>query len=190
MHERTHLGVVGPNGSGKTTLLRLLSGELAPDRGEVVRRQGLVLGRVAQDDRELLALDPSVADALYRSPAELELEHLSGEFAAAAHEPQRLRELERAYDARADGLSAAEEPDRALIADLLGELGLRSIPESRRMSELSGGQRRLVLLSRALASDPDLLVLDEPEAHLDLRARGLVADRLRARRARDRAREP
>ena len=182
MHERTKLGIVGPNGSGKTTLLRLLAGELRPDSGEVVRKQGLVLGRVAQDDRELLALDPTVADALYRSQAELELERLAGELAEAAHDPQRLRELERAYDDALAALSAAHEPDRSLIADLLGELGLRSVPESRRMSELSGGQRRLVLLARALASDPDLLVLDEPEAHLDLRARGLVAERLGTRR--------
>jgi ATP-binding cassette subfamily F protein 3 len=182
VHERTKLGVVGPNGSGKTTLLRLLAGELRPDSGEVVRRQGLILGRVAQDDRELLARNPTVADALYRSQAELELEGIAGELAAAAHDPGRLRELERAYDVALTALSAAHEPDRALIADLLGELGLKSIPESRLMSELSGGQRRLVLLARALASDPDLLVLDEPEAHLDLRARGLVADRLGARR--------
>ena len=182
MHERTKLGIVGPNGSGKTTLLRLLAGDIKPDSGEVVRRQGLILGRVAQDDRELLALDPTVADALYRSQAELQLERLAGELAEAAHDPPRLRELERSYDDALAALSAAHEPDRALIADLLGELGLRSIPESRRMSELSGGQRRLVLLARALASDPDLLVLDEPEAHLDLRARGLVADRLGARR--------
>jgi ATP-binding cassette subfamily F protein 3 len=182
VHERTKLGVVGPNGSGKTTLLRLLAGDLKPDSGEVVLRQGLVLGRLAQDDRELLALDPTVADALYRSQAELQLEALAGELADAAHDPPRLRELERAYDDALTALSAAHEPDRALIADLLGELGLRSIPESRRMSELSGGQRRLVLLARVLASDPDLLVLDEPEAHLDLRARGLVADRLGSRR--------
>ena len=182
VHERTKLGIVGPNGSGKTTLLRLLAGELRPDRGEVVRKQGLVLGRLAQDDRELLALDPTVADALYRSDAELKLERLAGELAAAVHDPLRLRELELAYDDALAALSAAHEPDRALIADLLGELGLRSIPESRRMSELSGGQRRLILLARALAADPDLLVLDEPEAHLDLRARGLVAERLGARR--------
>jgi ATP-binding cassette, subfamily F, member 3 len=172
---------VGPNGSGKTTLLRLLAGELRPDRGEVVRRQNLVLGRLAQDNRELLRFDPSVADALFRSQAELELERLAGELAAAAHDPRRLRELERAYDDALTALSAAQGPDRAAIADLLGDLGLRGVPDSRRMSELSGGQRRLVLLTRALASDPDLLVMDEPEAHLDLRARGLVAERLAAR---------
>jgi ATPase subunit of ABC transporter with duplicated ATPase domains len=162
VHERTKLAIVGPNGSGKTTLLRLLSGDLKPDSGEVVRKQGLVLGRLAQDDRDLLRLDPTVADALYRSPAELELERLAGELAEAAHDPDRLHGLERAYDDALTALSAAEEPDRSLVADLLGELGLRSVPESRRMTELSGGQRRLVLLARALASDPDLLVLDEP----------------------------
>ena len=47
-----------------------------------------MLGRIAQDDRELLALDPTVADALYRSQAELELERLASELAAAAHDPR------------------------------------------------------------------------------------------------------
>ena len=126
----------------------MLAGELRPDKGEVVLKQNLVLGRLAQDDRELLRLDPSVADALYRSQAELELERLAGELAMAAHEPHNLRELERAYDDALTALSAAEEPDRALIADLLGDLGLRGVPEARRMSELSGGQRRLILLTR------------------------------------------
>ena len=115
MHERTKLGIVGPNGSGKTTLLRLLAGELRPDKGEVVLKQNLVLGRLAQDDRELLRLDPSVADALYRSQAELELERLAGELAMAAHEPHNLRELERAYDDALTALSAAEEPDRKSV---------------------------------------------------------------------------
>ena len=183
VHERTKLGVVGPNGSGKTTLLRLLAGELRPDAGEVVRKQGLMLGRLAQDDRELLALDPTVADALYRSQAELQLERLGGELAAAAHDPQRLRELERAYDDALDGA--------------LGRAGARPLADRRPARRARAAQHpRVAAHERALGrpaparscwparwpSDPDLLVLDEPEAHLDLRARGLVAERLGARR--------
>ena len=71
---------------------------------------------------------PPVADALYRSQAELQLERLAGELAASAHEPQRLRELELEYDDALTALSAAQEPDRALVADLLGELGCAASP--------------------------------------------------------------
>ena len=75
-----------------------------------MRKQGLLLGRLAQDDRELLALDPSVADALYRSEAELRLERLAGELRGGGPRAAAARELERAYDDALAALSAAHSP--------------------------------------------------------------------------------
>src|SRR5262245_49689753 len=182
LHDQIRLGIVGENGSGKSTLLRLMSGDLRPERGEVVRRSGLRLVHVRQDDAAAAALSGTVADALFRSDPERDLERLGQELAVASErgDQRRLDEIGREYDAAVSALASAVVPDRALALDLLGDLGLRGLGEERRLSELSGGQRRLVELVRALALQPDLLLLDEPEAHLDLRARGLLAERLAA----------
>lgn len=142
------LGVIGPNSAGKTTLIRLLTGVLAPAAGEV-RVEGVPLARL---DRFRLARCVAVVaqDVPAGLPFTVEEVVLLGRY---PHGPRRF------FD-RDDDRAAAR---RAMAQT--GVLGLAASPVER----LSGGERQRVMLARALAQEPRLLVLDEPTAHLDLR---------------------
>jgi iron complex transport system ATP-binding protein len=141
-------GVIGPNASGKTTLIRLLSRVLVPARGEILIA-GRPLGALA---RAAVARDIAVVpqDVPQGFPYTVEELVLMGRY---PHAPRRL--FESAED--------REHAQRALAAT--GVLDLRG----ERLDRLSGGERQRVMLARALAQRPRLLVLDEPTAHLDLR---------------------
>jgi iron complex transport system ATP-binding protein len=141
-------GVIGPNGSGKTTLIRLLSRVVEPAAGEI-RLRGRPLRALS---RAAVATEIAVVpqDLPHGFPYTVEDLVLMGRF---PHAPGRLFET-------AEDLAHARQ---ALVAT--GVLELRN----ERLDRLSGGERQRVMLARALAQRPRLLVLDEPTAHLDLR---------------------
>lgn len=129
--------LTGPNGGGKTTLLRLLAGLLPPTRGRIKRQKGLTLGYLPQ----------------YR--------HIDRQF------PTTVRNIVRSGLACRKKLWQPLSTELKLWADeALMLFGLTELAD-RPISDLSGGQWQRTLLARAFAPKPDLLLLDEPETHLD-----------------------
>ncbi|MDB4971404.1 MAG: btuD [Myxococcales bacterium] len=142
------LGIIGPNGAGKSTLARLLLGLVAPQSG-----------RVTVDDRDLHTL-PARARARLVA-AVLQDEPLEFPFTALEVVLMGRRARLGAFGfERPDDLAAAERAMR--------DTGVFDLAD-RPLSELSGGERKRVLLARALAQDTPVLILDEPAAALDIR---------------------
>ncbi len=154
--------LLGPNGSGKTTLLRVVGAGLWPTRG-TVEILGERLGRV--DMRELRTRITVVSASIARTlrPAQPALDVvLTGRFAA----------LETWWHEYTDD-------DRRRAADLLDAAGFGGeLFAARAFGLLSEGERQQVLLARALMGDPELILLDEPAAGLDLGARERLLARL------------
>jgi ATP-binding cassette subfamily F protein 3 len=170
--EGARIGIVGPNGAGKSTLLRILQGSEPPTGGEVVRRKDLTIAYLEQhadgDDRTavqvVLAARPDVAalDAEMRAvEADLGRPEVVRDLARMDRVLTRQQALlERWISAGGAGL---EGQARAMLASL----GLDDDDMALPTSALSGGQRKLVELAACLIRQPDLLLLDEPETHLD-----------------------
>jgi len=156
-------GLTGPNGAGKSTFMKILTGELEPQKGTVVRPRKLGVLR-----QEQFAFDAyRVIDTVImgNKPLWAALEERDRIYAKAEmtdEDGMRLGELEGIIGDE-DGYTA--EADAAVLLDGL------DIPEplhERKMGELQGGQKVRVLLAQALFGKPEALLLDEPTNYLDL----------------------
>jgi ABC transport system ATP-binding/permease protein len=160
------IALIGRNGSGKSSLLRIVSGEAAPDEGQLWREPGLRVSRLAQDVPEAggRTVFDEVAAGLGVPGALVSEYHRTAVRIAEDHRPAdlvRLGELQQQLEER-DGWRLEQKVE--MIVSRL------SLPSERRMQDLSGGWRRRTLLGRALVSEPHLLLLDEPTNHLDIEA--------------------
>lgn len=158
-------GIIGANGAGKSTFLKILSGEIAPNSGEVVIEPGKrmavlsqnhfafdeynVLDTVMMGHRELWEIMKE-KDAVYSKP----------DFSEA--DGNRASELEAKF-AEMDGWNAESD-----AAALLSGLGIPESDHYLQMGELSGPHKVRILLAQALFGNPDILILDEPTNDLDL----------------------
>ena len=156
-------GLTGPNGAGKSTFMKLLSGEVEPQKGAVVRPRKL--GVLSQDQ---FAFDTySVIDTVIMGNKRLwaamqERDGIYAKHDMTDEDGMKLGELEGIVGEE-DGYSA--ESDAAI---LLQGLDIPDALHKRKMSELQGGQKVRVLLAQALFGHPQALLLDEPTNHLDL----------------------
>jgi ATPase subunit of ABC transporter with duplicated ATPase domains len=156
-------GLTGPNGSGKSTFMKLLSGELDPQKGTVVRPRKL--GVLSQDQFAFdahSAIDTVIMGNKRLWAAMQERDAIYSKSDMTDEDGMKLGELEGIVGEE-DGYTA--ESDAAILLDGL------DIPEelhARKMSELQGGQKVRVLLAQALFGHPQALLLDEPTNNLDL----------------------
>jgi ATP-binding cassette subfamily F protein 3 len=180
------IGLIGPSGCGKSTLVRLLAGVETPDAGQVTRRRGL---RVAYLEQELPgSADETALSLLLSSRADIaELERALTEAERQMADPGVLDNAER-FDAvvvtHARLLQRYEDSGALMLRNraegLLRSLGLEEEAWEQPTNTLSGGQRKIVGIARCLLADPDLLLLDEPDNHLDLRRKGMLEEAIRA----------
>lgn len=150
--------ILGPNGSGKTTLLRLLLGVLAAQKGTIWLDGRQQDGYSRRERSQLVGLVPQD-------------EHIPFDFSV----------LEYVLLGRAPylgPLSMPRETDYQIAMQALHTAGLAHLHD-RPLPNLSGGERQLATVARALAQQPRILLLDEPTAHLDLSNKGRLLDIMR-----------
>ncbi len=140
LHRGGYIGIVGPNGAGKTTLLRSILGTLKPMSGRIIRAPNVRFGYVPQAQTMDEHFPLTVLDIV-----------LMGRYPAC-------------------GLIRRPSPsDRQRAEQALADVGIPDLAQ-RSFCNLSGGQRQRMLVARALVSDPDALLLDEPTSDMDIAA--------------------
>ncbi|HHP7241526.1 MAG TPA: ABC-F family ATP-binding cassette domain-containing protein [Cyclobacteriaceae bacterium] len=151
--------LVGVNGSGKSTLLKIISGDESPDYGNISFRKGIRVAYLPQ--QPILTGTQSIMDFIFDSEDEKvkSIKAYEQFITSGINDHEALQVL-------IDKLDATNAWDyERLIKEILGKLQIYDL--SKRINELSGGQQKRVALGKALVSEPDLIILDEPTNHID-----------------------
>lgn len=171
------VGLVGPNGAGKSTLLRLIADELSPTEGNVFRISGLTWGRLEQEP-DLKTGRTVLEEARTAVP---QISQIESELSAAEQKMgdptvySDAAKLEKVMKRHEWLLNQYEQIGGAAynsrVKENLVRLGFSPEQWNTQTGLLSGGQKKLIMLAKLLVQSPRLLLLDEPDNHLDLAAK-------------------
>lgn len=174
IHDDRVVGLVGPNGCGKSTILQTLAEVVRPKSGTISRKTGLTVGYLAQHVE--LPPEATVFDTVRAGSLEvLEVEAALAALEVRLGDPEVYENADVLTAVLAEQEALIESYDRlggpgleARIRSVLSALGFTSRDFERPVGVLSGGQKKMVGLAVQAVRRPDLLLLDEPDNHLDL----------------------
>ena len=164
------IGLVGDNGMGKTTLFRIIEGTESADDGTVTVRKGAQVGVLDQHFSAGIqsALERTVMGDPYFSEILREKEALENDHAAHAQDPKKWEKRYGHLLTEFERLGGYERESKA--KSILSGLGFKPEGWNQPLNQLSGGWAIRVELARLLLQNPEVLLLDEPSNHLDLRS--------------------
>ncbi len=176
--EGDRIGLVGENGSGKSTLLRLVAGLDTPTEGTVSRRRNLTIGYLVQESDPLQAHKTVFEAVAEVSPEAGSLATRLHDLEAKMADPQVAEDMD-VMSAVLEEYGRVQEQFETLggyalehkVESVLTGLGFSPRQYGQQVGSLSGGEKKLVNLARLLLQMPDLLLLDEPDNHLDFEAK-------------------
>ena len=169
------VGLIGPNGAGKSSLLKLITGEFTPEPGGlVVFAKGVKVGYLPQQPELDISLT-AFQSALQGNPRVAEVFAALNGIEGKLEDPkvyEDVKKLGRVIDEQQrlleeyDSLGGDHYPQ--IVEQMLVGLGLAKSEFEKPLAVLSGGQKKLIGLARLLLAKPPVLLLDEPDNHLDL----------------------
>lgn len=169
------IGLIGANGAGKSSLFKLIEGEHSPELGGSITRARLIttgyLSQQPELDLSLTALDAALAGNPRVAEVHAELERVENSLGNPEiydNEKRLQQALEKQHQLIEEYNELGGDSYPAHVCAILLGLGLAESELTKPLSVLSGGQKKLVGLARLLLVNPDILLLDEPDNHLDL----------------------
>jgi ATP-binding cassette subfamily F protein 3 len=169
------IGLIGLNGAGKSSLFKLITGEHTPEKGgAIIKAKGVTVGYLPQHP-EFEPQRTALSLALEGNPRVMEIEAELGRIESKLGDPEvynNAKSLERVLDAQHKLLEEYETLGglnyTSRVREILRGLGLPESDFEKPISALSGGQKKLIGLARLILARPSVLLLDEPDNHLDM----------------------